>query len=101
MSLVDKVSQGLPRPLLIRKMPQNQGFCVDEMDGTTPGQRERRAPSALVMLAPKPAILPQQQLWHPFTGLQYYHTSRRRLSPIFHVCTGEKARQGEALHLLV
>lgn len=101
MSLVDKVSQGLPRPLLIRKMPQNQGFCVDEMDGTTPGQRERRAPSALVMLAPKPAILPQEQLWHPFTGLQYYHTSRRRLSPIFHVCTGEKARRGEALHLLV
>lgn len=50
-------------------------------------------------LSLKQVFLSWEQVWHSFTGLEYYHTFRYNLSLIFHVCTGGKERQ-EGLHIL-
>lgn len=71
------------------------------VNGSTPGQRKRGALAVLVTLPLKQALLSQEQLWHPFIGLQHYRTSRHKLSPISHVRTEEKARQEEGSHILV
>lgn len=87
------------------KYPKMRGFmgrgCDAGVDGLMSGQRKRRALPVLVTLSLKQTLLSQEQLWHPFIGLQYYHTLRHKLSPIFHLCTGDKARQEEGLRVLV
>lgn len=70
------------------------------VSGSMSGQRKRRALPVLVTLSLKQVFLSQEQLWHSFTGLEYHHTFRYNLSPIFHVCTGEKVRQEEGLRIL-
>lgn len=55
----------------------------------------------LVTLPLNQTLLSQEQLGHPFIGLQYYRTLRHKLSPIFHVRTGEKARREEGPLILV
>lgn len=71
------------------------------VNGSTSGQKKRRPRPMLVTLPLKQALLSQEQLWHPFIGLQYYRTLRHKLSPVFHVCTGEKARREEGPRILV
>lgn len=70
------------------------------VSGSMSGQRKKRALPVLVTLSLKQVFLSQEQLWHSFTGLEYHHTFRYNLSPIFHVCTGEKERQEEGLRIL-
>lgn len=88
-----------------KKYPKTRGFVRRGRDGgvdqSMSGQRERRALPVLVTLPLKQMLLSSEQLCYPFIGLQYYHTLRHKLSPIFHLCTGEEARQEEDLHILV
>lgn len=87
------------------KYPKRRGFvgrgCDAGVGGLMSGQRKRRALPARVTMSLKQALLSQEQFWHPFIGLQHYHTLRHKLSPIFHVRAGEKARQEEGLCILV
>lgn len=83
------------------KCPKTRHFvgkrCNAGVDGSMSGQRQRRALPVMITLSLKQVLLSQEQLWHPFIGLQYYHTLRRKLSPILHVCTREKGKTGEGL----
>lgn len=84
-------------------MPKMGGFVGKRhnagVDRSMSGQRKRRALPVLDTLSLKQVFLSWEQVWHSFTGLEYYHTFRYNLSLIFHVCTGGKERQ-EGLHIL-
>lgn len=87
------------------KCPKTRRFvgkrCNADVDGSMSGQKQRRVLPVMITLSLKQVLVSQEQLWHPFIVLQYYHILRRKLSPILHVCTREKARQEKVLCVLV
>lgn len=99
-------SEAFSSPPLARKreIPQNEKFCGEGTwcwgERLNIRAKEKKTPSHDGYTASKTSA-PILDALASIYSITTYRTLRHNLSPIFHVCTGEKARQEEGRRILV